>query len=642
MANPAFWLPEHGSTRRARPCAPAYARHALSQLVADHAMLPALCRLGNNTNFVSDLRFDPKGELLASCSTAGVVAVHQLEQFCGSMGHAIAASPESLPPEPSSSCHPLFKATPDGDNSPHAIRWNPGNPNQLMCGLGQSGELLLYDLAAARPGRPARRLRSSVQAGGVADIDLLRDGQLVVAGGRDGALRVWDLRAPGPVVRQSSQSSAWTMGVKNKDLRAGAIHSITGSLDGKRVHASTAEGCVLTWDVRSLNTPQSMMRVARALTGSTRPFAIDALLPHPTLRNTFAFQVRARRCPGRLLGVFVALFAPPACSDVVDRCVPRHFAQTLSRVGLIDLEANREGGQYNQGALLASCRIDDEATSTMALLAAQGGPSAATADAGGVMGLEPGGPMLSEGAAAAAARTGTDWRVRSRRPTWMLEDGWLCCSRPGAPLACLVEVEPLCSEMKVAHALPLPAPLVAAAQHPRGHFLAVGLADNTVGLCMPLPTRRARIERDEEERARAAAAEAEEAARLAEIDARLQAERQEAARRAAEQAAERAAQQAARDAEARAAREEAEWVAAAQEAEARLAREQQAAERASRAAAAAAARPPARPRPPIPILAAWSAGAQAEQAGPPAPKKQKQASLAAFFAPKAAGAGPSV
>ena len=262
----------------------------------------------------------------------------------------------------------------------------------------------------------------------------------MVAGGRDGALRVWDLRAPGPVVRQSSQSSAWTMGVKNKDLRAGAIHSITGSLDGKRVHASTAEGCVLTWDVRSLNTPQSMMRVARALTGSTRPFAIDALLPHPTLRNTFAFQVRARRCPGRLLGVFVALFAPPACSDVVDRCVPRHFAQTLSRVGLIDLEANREGGQYNQGALLASCRIDDEATSTMALLAAQ---EALGRDGrrGGVMGLEPGGPMLSEGAAAAAARTGIDWRAaRGGRRGCSRTGG--CAAAGRARLACLVEVEP--------------------------------------------------------------------------------------------------------------------------------------------------------------------------------------------------------
>ena len=36
--------------------------------------------------------------------------------------------------------------------------------------------------------------------------------------------------------------------------------------------------------------------------------------------------------------------------------------------------------------------------------------------------------------------------------------------------------------------------LVVAAAHPRGHFVAVGLADNSVGVCMPLPTRRAREE----------------------------------------------------------------------------------------------------------------------------------------------------
>ena len=83
MANPAFWLPEHGSTRRARPCAPAYARHALSQLVADHAMLPALCRLGNNTNFVSDLRFDP---LVAQNSHVYISQVNQSLRYWSEAG----------------------------------------------------------------------------------------------------------------------------------------------------------------------------------------------------------------------------------------------------------------------------------------------------------------------------------------------------------------------------------------------------------------------------------------------------------------------------------------------------------------------------------------------------------------------------
>ena len=68
----------------------------LSQLAGDYAQLPALCRLGpGNGCFVSDLRFDAGGELLASCTTSGTVAVHQLEQFTSSTGAALAAVPES-------------------------------------------------------------------------------------------------------------------------------------------------------------------------------------------------------------------------------------------------------------------------------------------------------------------------------------------------------------------------------------------------------------------------------------------------------------------------------------------------------------------------------------------------------------------
>ena len=143
-----------------------------------------------------------------------------------------------------------------------------------------------------------------------------------MGGGRDGALRVWDTRAPGPVVRPSSQSNSWTLGVRTKDLHAGAINSVAGAADGRRIFAATQEGpnpkpspnpnpteeasphcspspsphphphphpnphpkqegCVLTWDVRALNAPQSCTHVASAVgaySGSSVPYAAECVL----------------------------------------------------------------------------------------------------------------------------------------------------------------------------------------------------------------------------------------------------------------------------------------------------------------------------------------------------------------------------
>ena len=300
------------------------AQQAVSQCAADLALLPALCRMEPRAGFISDMRWDAVGELLASCSTSGCVMVHRLEQFSNSLGAAVAASPASLSPEHTNACNPIFKASPGA--SPRAVRWNPNDANQLLCALGQSGELLIYDLGGSRPDRAVRRLRPSAHAAaGLADADfLVGERRLVVGGGRDGALRVWDTRAPGPVVRPSSQSNSWTLGVRTKDLHAGAINSVAGAADGRRIFAATQEGpnpnpkpspnpnpteeasphcspspsphphphphpnphpkqegCVLTWDVRALNAPQSCTHVASAVgaySGSSVPYAAECVL----------------------------------------------------------------------------------------------------------------------------------------------------------------------------------------------------------------------------------------------------------------------------------------------------------------------------------------------------------------------------
>ena len=532
------------------------AQQALSQCAADHALLPALCRL-ERAGFISDMRWDAVGELLASCSTSGCVMVHRLEQFSNSLGAAVAAAPASLSPEHTNACNPIFKASPG--HSPRAVRWNPNDANQLLCALGQTGELLIYDLGGSRPDRAVRRLRPSAQAAaGLADADfLVGERRLVVGGGRDGALRVWDTRAAaGEVVRPSSQSSSWTLGVRTKDLRAGAINSVAGAADGRRIYAATQEGCVLTWDVRALNAPQSCLHVASAIgafSGSRRevPYAAECVLPHPSLPTTVAV--------------------------------------TLSSgwLGLVDVE----GGAHGQGAVLSPAGLcADEAVEIPGSgVGWEAGAAGGAGGAGtGIVG-EGGAPLGSYAqqsyshAAAHAAPFGAavevpryaapDARVRLRRPAWLFGGEWLCCARPLTAHASMVRLDGQGSRLEAAHSMALSAPLVVAAAHPRGHFVAVGLADNSVGVCMPLPTRRAREEAEAAaraaeaaERARRVAEEEEELAQAAMRETLTQVRQEREAREARERR--RRAEEAAREAAMEAAMEAAAVAAEAEAAEA--------------------------------------------------------------------------
>ena len=82
---------------------------------------------------------------------------------------------------------------------------------------------------------PVRELRSDAR-GGTTDLAFASGGALVVAGGRDGELRAWDLRAAGgSVLRQSKLTHGWTVG---RRVRAGALNSLASSADGMKLHAS--------------------------------------------------------------------------------------------------------------------------------------------------------------------------------------------------------------------------------------------------------------------------------------------------------------------------------------------------------------------------------------------------------------------
>ena len=117
--------------------------------------------------------------------------------------------------------------------------WSPHAQNELLCAFANSNELRTYDLGSANPTTPSRVLRSSrayAAGNGVADVALPPHSNYLAAGGRDGQLRIWDVRSRSALVAQAEAlTGSWTMGVRAQDLRAGAISALAASADGERL-----------------------------------------------------------------------------------------------------------------------------------------------------------------------------------------------------------------------------------------------------------------------------------------------------------------------------------------------------------------------------------------------------------------------
>ena len=464
---------------------PSLDRLALDHLFANHivsdlAQLPALWALPGPRGappYVSDVDFDGSGELLASCSTDGRIAVFQAQQFAATLqaahAHAERAAEEALALQLASeeraggsahaaaiqaaavaaakaaevahhtvACEPLLCIS--TRQSACATRWSPHARDELVCAYANAHELHVFDLGSATPNRPVRRLRSAkayAATQGVADVAFppggafpAASGRVVLAGGRDGQLRVWDVRAPQPLVAQATTATGgFTLGVRAQDAHAGAIHVLCAAPDGARVYAGTDEGCVVAWDVRALQTTLKVVRVGRALASAARSTAegVVGLSHHPSLRHIL-------------------------CSQLSGGC-----------------------------AIL----VDAEEGAIRAVRPAPRPPPPDAATLPDSEGLVPLGARAAIGAAGGAAGGAPpDWRVRTHRGAFLESGGgdvWWCTGLAGTSDLTSLRVRRYCTELSAARTTPTSAPVVAVSAHPQGRLLAVGLRDNSIGLVAP-------------------------------------------------------------------------------------------------------------------------------------------------------------
>ena len=482
-----------------------------SRLASDFAQLPVLWSLPgviSSSAYISDMDFDRTGELLASCSTDGRIAVHQTQQFevtvraaeeaavstseaaleaaldqggllpqgedpglgrqasgrqAEAEAAASAAAAATLAAASSARhsvcCEPLL--TISTRLNARAARWSPKRPDDIVCGFANSHELHVFDLASPTPQRAVRVLRSGASYGvqqGVNDVAFLPEASMVIAGGRDGQLRVWDERTPQALLRQSvTTTGGWTLGTRAQSCRAGAINTLAVSADERRICAGTEEGCILVWDARVLNATLGVVRVGPAVAGRAGGEGIVAMSHHPGLRHTLCAQLAS--------GLLVAVNADAATV----LAVRRPAAPLASPAAPPPLPTTTLAGS----ASATSSAADAPATGALhqSLLAAAG-----------------------VSAAASSAAPVSDWRVNRRRGAWMggvHSDAWWWTGVVGTSGLTGVVLDYSCTQLASRAVVPTSNPVAAVAAHPRSNYLALGLQDNSIAFlapCAHLPT----------------------------------------------------------------------------------------------------------------------------------------------------------
>ncbi|XP_062222901.1 uncharacterized protein LOC133921861 isoform X2 [Phragmites australis] len=188
---------------------------------------------------VSAMEFDEKGIYLASVTFSGCLTVYDFETlYCRSIYDPSCSLPDV------SSNYLLHISNPMPLN---AIRWNPGNQDEVACTSSQSEKVFLYDIGyvSSAPTEVLQKGKSKFPAlysesrKSLTDLAFASDDKSrIFASGLDGAVYMWDRRLSKTHCLELTASSE------------SQFNSVKLNMDNRTVFGASKNGTIHAWDLR--------------------------------------------------------------------------------------------------------------------------------------------------------------------------------------------------------------------------------------------------------------------------------------------------------------------------------------------------------------------------------------------------------
>ncbi|KAF8693627.1 hypothetical protein HU200_039037 [Digitaria exilis] len=187
---------------------------------------------------ISAMEFDKKGIYLASVTLSGCLTVHDFEiLYCSKYGPSCSLQDDS-------SNYLLHISNPMPLN---AVRWNPGNQDEIACTSSQSDKVLLFDIGyvSSAPTEVLQKGKSKFPAlysgsrKSLSDIAFTSDDKSrIFASGLDGAVYMWD--------RRSSKTHCLEL----MSSPESQFNTVKLGVDNRTMFGATKNGTIHIWDLR--------------------------------------------------------------------------------------------------------------------------------------------------------------------------------------------------------------------------------------------------------------------------------------------------------------------------------------------------------------------------------------------------------
>ncbi|PAN06773.1 hypothetical protein PAHAL_1G287200 [Panicum hallii] len=187
---------------------------------------------------ISAVEFDKKGIYLASVTFSGCLTVHDFETlYCSIYDQSC-----SIPDDSSNYVLHISNRIPL-----NAVRWNPGNQDEIACTSSQSDKVFLFDIGyvSSAPTEVLQKGKSKFPAlysesrKSLTDIAFTSDDKSrIFASGLDGAVYMWD--------RRSSKTHCLELMAPPESQ----FNTVKLSLDSWTVFGATKNGTIHVWDLR--------------------------------------------------------------------------------------------------------------------------------------------------------------------------------------------------------------------------------------------------------------------------------------------------------------------------------------------------------------------------------------------------------